>query len=205
MSVNFAIVRGNSFTLDLPGDETIASAKHLIHAQYPAVLPETVKLIFRAQILGDDVTFSSLGLAATDVILVQPRSMLPKTLPPFDPNPPDITTVTDSPPARAAPEIEQMMQMGFERPACEAALKRARGRVDRAIEYLLNPPPEPEPEPVRQPDYAGVLQGLNPEAIGRLRAIAPELEIEDIIHVLVQSGDFDTAAATLREIAGGGQ
>jgi hypothetical protein len=210
MSFNFAFVRGNSFSLTLPDHETIATAKRLIHTQYPTVLPETVRLIHRARILGDDLTFSSLGLGATDVIIVQPRSMLPQTLPPFDPNPPEISLpsqTTSAPSAKIAPEIEEMMQMGFGRAACEAALKRARGRVDRAVEYLLNPPAEPQPEPPRRsPDSSGGggMHGLNFEAITRLRAIAPGLDLEDIVHIVMQAGDPERAEAMLREMVGGG-
>jgi hypothetical protein len=206
MPFSFLFVRGSPFTLELPDEETVGTAKRLIHSQYPTVIPDTLKLIFRSQILTDDQTFSSLNLSATDVILVQPRSMVPQSLPPFDPNPPPISLPTDTPPV-LSPEVEQLMQMGFEKDDCVAALERARGKVERAIEYLLQgmsgPQPEPEP-PQRDADFGSMFRHVG--AVEQLRPLAPELDFESILEVLHQTnGDVEAAAAILREMNRGGQ
>jgi hypothetical protein len=209
MSFNFSFVRGNSFTLELPESETVATAKRLIHAQYPTVLLETVKLIFRSQILADDVQFSSLGLFPNDVIIVQPRALLPKTPPVFDENPPEAAF---QPPAQApapapapatpepiSPQVAQLMEMGFGQAESADALRRA-GNVQAAAELLTDQAGRQQPNPA----HGGYAPPAGPSVLQVLRPIAPNFP-DDILMSVYQgkNGDLEAAKAELREMNGG--
>jgi hypothetical protein len=209
MSWSCSFVNGNVFTLDLPGEQTIADAKRLIHQQFPEVDLQVLKLIFRSRILPDTLPLSEVGLFKGDVIIVQPRSMIPRTLPPFDPNPPVIQIPPEILKAPVSPDVEKLMAMGFPEAECIAALERCNGRVERAVERLLNPPEEQPPQQQMQraipqiPDLSGDGMGIV-SAIQRLHGLAPEMPIEMIFEIYGQSGNNEQAAANvIREMVGG--
>jgi hypothetical protein len=189
MAYSFAFVTGNIFTLELEETQKISDAKALIKAQFPEVDIGVLKLIFRSTILPDETELRKIGLMKGDVIIVQPKTMRPSTIPSYNPNPEPIDPSIQPLPIAIAPDVRRLMELGYDQEQSELALLRHENNLDRAAAYLAVkgtgskpiPSPAPQPPPV---EHRPVFSPEVADLANRLRAnpgAAPQIISNDWI------------------------
>jgi hypothetical protein len=189
MLFSFRMVGAPPFSLDIPDDATVANVKSLIHSQFPYVNPSHLRLVHRSIYLPNSLLLSASNILPSDCITVLWRSLIPDPLPPFDHSlAPGIPAGASGIPAGAsgipagasgipagasgipagAPDenLSALLSMGFDVDIAKRALDRANGKVDIAVDMLLNHPEMLQE--AREPAPNSPTGRLAPENIARL-------------------------------------
>jgi UV excision repair protein RAD23 len=166
-TVSFRPLNGETVKLELSSTATIGECRITLAERFRQG-PSKLKLIFRGRVLKDTDVIGSLGIGASDFLVVHapklaaaaarpPPAAPTGTAPAAPPRPPPVAPARAvvAPPAHAAaapqaqPEdtdpaasvqfeqgVHALMELGYPRSDCEAALRAAGGDVNRAADFV---------------------------------------------------------------------
>lgn len=205
MKVTIKTLQHKAITLEVEPMDTVSTVKQMLFESdgLPVVLQ---KIIYAGKILSDDQTIESIGVKENEfmvVLISKVKQEKPKE---------EVKVTVKEEKDEYETAVRNMMEMGFDRPRIEEAMKAAQNNADRAVEFLMAPPDlqNPQLDQLRQAMQSnpealqGVLQQLAQTHPQLLEAIASqefipdqELTQEDrnAVERLVQLG-FDRAEAT---------
>ncbi|CAD8186821.1 unnamed protein product [Paramecium octaurelia] len=202
MKIIIKTLSGQTFDIEVQPTETVLNIKEKIEQNKQFEIAQQ-KLLRKGTLLQNEQTVAELGLQEKDflVVMVNVKKGPPQQQPvqqqvqqpPQQPQPVQAQQPIQAPKPLVAPApqnlvtgseydaaIQNLIQMGFAKSECEAAMKAAFNNPDRAIEYLLNgipvvnqPPPPPQTQNENQ-EHQNAFQQLrdqfiqNPEAILQL-------------------------------------
>ncbi|EDQ89934.1 uncharacterized protein MONBRDRAFT_20821 [Monosiga brevicollis MX1] len=161
MKVTIKTIKDGTFDLQMGDDATIGEVKAAIEQSKGDKYPKDgLKVIYQGKVLGDSDTLASANFQEKDFLVVMASKAKPK--PAATPAPAEPTASNSAAPSAAASteqpaqsaqsasgaasedDVNRLMNMGFDRPQVEAALRRAFGNPDRAAEYLTTGMPAEE-------------------------------------------------------------
>lgn len=164
MKVQIKPLKGDTFEVEYEPDTLVKDVKDKIAGLKPDMPADGQKLIFQGKILNNDQPMKEYGMKEGDFLVVmvakaKPPAAAPAPAPAPAPTPAAAPEGTPAAPTAgdaqqmansAMPtgasgmetQIEQLMQMGFERPQVESCLRAAFGNPDRAVEYLMSGIPD---------------------------------------------------------------
>jgi hypothetical protein len=135
MRINFRLVSGAAFSLDLPGELTVAAAKPKIASQVPDSSPGPISLIWQSSILSDSATLSSLAIPPSEYVIVQWQKPAPTG---YDNLPLTVGRHAGLPPLTPIiPEhVARLVADGFPEYEARLALRLCMGLPDAAVRLL---------------------------------------------------------------------
>jgi len=162
MKVQIKPLKGDTFEVEYEPDTLVKDLKDKIAELKPDMPADVQKLIFQGKILNNDSPMKEYGMKEGDFLVVMVAKVKPPAAaaaPAPAPTPAAAPEAAPAAPtggdaqqmaASAMPtgaagmetQIEQLMQMGFERPQVENCLRAAFGNPDRAVEYLMSGIPD---------------------------------------------------------------
>jgi len=143
MKITIKPLKGETFEIDIDGEEKIKDLKIKVAAVKSDLEPEQTKIIHTGKILTDDLVVKDCNIKPGEFVVVM------STKPKAEPKPPPMEAPTtmqaDSNLVQGAGSeaaIANLVAMGFPREDVERCLRAAFGNPDRAVEYLMNGIPE---------------------------------------------------------------
>lgn len=165
--VKFRTVQSKLYKIDLPSNANISQAKQEMSKEMGGNDPSSMKMIYKAKVLSDEVPISSLKLGEKDFILVNTPKAKPSNPVEQVQKPPEAEPVPEASPKAEplplhdvqpiplnenpqvpAPEagngqekfddgVNKLVEIGFDRELSVQALTLARGNVDIAAELII--------------------------------------------------------------------
>ncbi|EAY03965.1 UBA/TS-N domain containing protein [Trichomonas vaginalis G3] len=155
MNVNFRTILGKTYTITVQPNQTLTDAKRILSVQEDISL-EKAQFIYRAEILQENIPFSTLQIQQDRYIVIHnssPKKATPIQPPPVENNPPNSELDSFEPPNQATRppldniidesdefnrDVKALVEMGFTKEQAIQALRTTGNNLDSAISLLVS-------------------------------------------------------------------